>query len=71
MYTCNNSNKHIMPKPKTQRTRKPQISVEKSLHELIKTIATTRKDKIEKVTDELLVAGLKVKRLLPENFPSS
>ncbi len=56
---------------KTISKRKPQIAVEKPIHDLIKSIATQRKDNIEKVTEEVIIAGLKVKRLLPENFQTA
>ena len=51
-----------------KRERKPTLAVEKDLHALIRRVARDQRDKIEVVVEDLLVTGLKVKRLLPEDF---
>lgn len=48
--------------------RKPQVALQLDMHPLLKGIAERQRDKLEVLVDEVLIAGLRVKRLLPEGF---
>ncbi len=51
-----------------KRLRKPQTTLQPDMHPLLKEIATRQRDKLEVVVDEVLIAGLKAKRQLPDGF---
>ena len=65
-YTKDVTLKHKMAQIK--RERKPQIAIEKDVKDLLDRIASEQRAKKEVIADEIIVAGLKVKRLLPEDF---
>jgi len=53
---------------KKQRNRKPQGTLQPDTYAIIRDLARRNRDKIETVLDDIILTGLKIKRLLPETF---